>query len=237
MTDEPRSTRQPFEWMPLEIVPDDSERGFATVPVYPVFGSRRYIIHGHTPAPKLTDGYHVTATVDIDALAGAAITRLVVEPSTTVLEGGRHRHREPEENRLSPVNTSTLARIRFTDILNRIADIEMRYELATADIPQISKATGKLIADLNKRGPREDERKHALWAQQALNAMKQGRGYQARLYDLHPGNWSISRDGVKKRISRLREDGWLHTEYGRAGPTLVQWRIEHPNDNSGEEDQ
>ena len=86
MTDEPRSTRQPFEWLPLEIIPDDSERGFATVPVYPEFGSQSYIMHGHTPAPTLADGYHIIATVDIDAVDGAVVTRLVVEPSTTVLE-------------------------------------------------------------------------------------------------------------------------------------------------------
>jgi hypothetical protein len=222
--------------MPLEIIPNDSDRGFATVPVYPVSGSRTYIIHGHTPAPTPTDGFHVTATVDIDAVDGAVVTRLVIEPSTTIQEGGRHRPREREEKRLSPVNTATLTRIKFTDIINRIAEVEMSYAQAVADVPAVSDAIEERIADLRKRGPRKDQREHARWARQALASMRQGRGYQARLEDLYPRDWTMTRDGIKKRISRLRADGWLHTEYGRSGPVLDQWRSEHPNDHSYEED-
>ena len=240
MTPEPRSTRQALDWVPFEIVPDDSDRGFAALPTYPTKDRARgvdyYPLHAYSPAPTPEDGYHVATIVEIDPTEGAAITRLVIEPSPTIFKDGRHRPRRKDEQRLSPVNSSALTLIRFTDILNRIAQIEDVYVEAASDLPDITSDSLAMIDGLKKRGPTKQPARAARHAEQALDAMHKGRGYLRRLPAIYPEDWTISSDGVKKRIGRLRADGWLHREYGREGPVLDAWRRDHGSDHWTRED-
>ncbi len=225
----------PIDWMPFKLIPHDNERGFRTVAVYPnqdqETGHYVFEMHGYTPAPTLKDGYHMTATIELDDDRGAAVTRLVIEPSSTIQqEDDTHRAREPNEMRLSPVNTTVLGLIKFTEIVNRIAEIEENYGAKIAPIRSGEGALAKLRStNLKKRGPRKDLAKDANRAEQVLRSMQQGRGYQERLVRLDE-DWFVGIDAVKKRIKFLRRDGWLHADYGRPGPTLVSWRRNQDTD-------
>lgn len=220
--------RQQIEWLPFELVPDDSDRGYRLVQHNPLTdpetGITTYEMHGYSLRATTTDGYHVTVILELDPAEGTAVTRLTIKPSRFVEEGDRYRPREPDEVRKSPINTSVLKLISFTDIVNRIVDVENLYARATVEIPEVSGAATDRAQDLKKRGPRRDNKKHARQAEQVLNSMRQGRGYQTRLGD----EWIAGRNTVKKRISQLRERGWLT---GRApGLLLETWRNEHgPN--------
>jgi hypothetical protein len=230
-----------IDWLPLELTPDNSERGYSVVPIYPKKDqrTRAYVfeMHGYTPVPTLTDGYHITATIELDADRGAAVTRLLIEPSVTIQqEDDVHRKREPNERRLSPINTSTLGLIKFTDVVNRIAEIEEGYgaRITPAHTEAAEMATQRAV-DIKKRGGRKIAAKDAKRAEQVLHSMRQGRGYQARLVG-HDQDWFVGIDAVKKRIKFLRRDGWLHTDYGKPGPALVRYRKDHDSDHSDTEE-
>jgi hypothetical protein len=237
----PTGTRTPIDWLPFEILPDDSERGYRPIAIYPKQDQEtgRYVfeMHGYTPTPTVTDGYHVTATIELDDNRGAAVTRLVIEPSSIIQrEDDTHRVRERDEMRLSPVNTTTLGLIKFTEIVNRIAEIEQEYGTLVAPIESGEGALAKLRAtNLKKRGPRKDLSRDAKRAEQVLRSMHQGRGYQARLVWLDE-DWFVGIDAVKKRIRFLRRDGWLHTDYGKPGSVLVRYRKDHDSDHSNKEE-
>ena len=229
MAPKPRGTRQALEWMPFKIVPDDSERGYRTtqlIPtVDPVTGATTFEMHAYSPSPTVEDGYHVTAIVEVDPV-GAAVTRIEVEPSPTILEDGRHRPRRPDEARRSPVNSSTLSLLKFTDMLNRIAEVEQMYaDFLSGSCHQAGVV--ERLAQLKRRRPRKDPATASRHAEEALASMHEGRGYLERLLD----QWGIGLEGVKKRISRLRADGWLAKDYGKAGETLIAWRTEHTEEN------
>jgi hypothetical protein len=219
--------------MPFEIHPDDSDRGFYVKQINRErnreTGTYTFTVHGYTPAPTPTDGYHITATVELGAEGGPAVTRLLIEPSDTILEADRHRMRQPDENHLSPVNTSVLTLIKFTAIINRIAEVEEIYAEAIAADPKATAAERELLANLKRRQPRRDDAKHARHAEEALAAIGDGRDFNSRLKH----QWMLSPDGVKKRISRLRERKWLT---GRAaGPALTAWRNQQAFKNTQEE--
>ena len=225
-----KSPRQALDWMPLEIEPDDSERGFRTHPVIPVrnpkTGITTFPMHAYSKRPTAQDGYHVTATVTVGPAGGAVITRLEIEPSRSILERGRHRPRRPEEERLSPINSTTLSLLKFTQLLNRIVEIESTLSEKLADSPAHQAEIQERIERLRERRPRKDPATAAEYAEQALAAMQDGRGYQARLSD----EWGIGIEAVKKRVSRLRADKWLHRDYGKPGDTLSIWRGPAPQE-------
>jgi hypothetical protein len=221
--------------MPFKIVPNDSERGYRLVQVNPQrdseTGRLSFTMHGYTPTPKTSDGYHAIVKIDLDADGRAVVTRLVIEPSETVQRAdGSHRLREADERLLSPINSTTLGLVRFTEIVNRIAEVEEDYAgVVASELPEAGETISQSAKNLKKRGRRKDLAKDARHAEQVLNSMREGRGYLARLKDID-GDWTVSDEGIKKRVSRLRKDGWLHADYGKPGPTLVSWRKNHGTD-------
>ena len=228
-----RSPRQALEWMPLEIVPDDTEQGYSTVQLNPETdpktGTTTYTVNGYSRDPTVEDGYRVSVTIELDPTGGPAVTRLVIEPSRTVTDADDvHRPREPHEKRLSPVNSSVLSLVKFTEILNRLIEVEQGFAEFMAEKPERRKEIQQRLDRMRQRRPRKDPAKAAEHAEDVLAAMRSGRGYQARLKD----EWSIGLEGVKKRVSRLRQDGWLHTDYSRPGKTLVAWRALLETDDS-----
>jgi hypothetical protein len=219
--------------VPFEIVPDDSDGGYRAVQLNPVFDpttrTTTFVMKGYSPNPTVEDGYHLTATVEVGPTGGAAVIRLEIEPSRTIAEKEDvHRPRLTEEKRLSPINSSTLALLRFTEILNRIVEIESTLSGFLADSPVRQVEIQQRMERLRERRPRKDPATAAEHAEQALAAMQDGRGYQARLSD----EWGIGVEGVKKRISRLRADDWLHGDYGKPGDRLTKWRDEQHGANS-----
>jgi hypothetical protein len=237
--------------MPLDIVPAGNERGFRTISEIPITntqtGGYTYRIHGHTPKPTPTDGYHITATIDLDAHGGAVVTKLVIEPSSVIREGDSHRPRQPDELRQTPVTTTALGLVKFTEIFSRIEELETKLLKALAEERPELQAAGvqfetaraaveERLRRLSRRGPRSsNDAKHARHAEQVLDSMSQGHRYQPRLRELYPQDWTLSDDGIKKRIRRLRDNGWLHRDYGKPGPTLTEWRDEHGPDRWAKE--
>jgi hypothetical protein len=236
MTTESRSTRQPLDWMPLEIDPDNSKRGYHTIQHNPIpnphTGGWTFTMFGHTPQPTVTDGYQATAVVELGTDHGAVVTRLVIEPSRLIHQGDdTHRLRLPDELPLAPVNSSTLSLIKFTEIANRIAEIEERYALFLEDaLPTAGQEALDRATSVHKRGPKKNLEAHAKYAEQVLDSMRQGRGYQKRLAELYPTDWA-GIEATRKRISRLRQDGWLRSSWATPGPQLLAYREEHGPDH------
>jgi hypothetical protein len=122
--------------------------------------------------------------------------------------------------------------VKFTEIYSRIDEIEKEYAKASAEFRAAREAAEERLRHLRKRRPRtQHDAEYARHAEQALDSMSQGHRYQTRLRDLYVQDWSLSGDGIKKRISRLRKSGWLHRDYGKPGPTLIEWREEHGHDH------
>lgn len=219
-----RSPRQALSWVPFEIVPDDNERGYSLVQLNPekdpATGSTTFVLHGNSPAPTIDDGYRVAATVEVDQEGGATVTRLEFVPSPTILDEGVRRPRTAEERRLAPINSYVVSLVKFTEILHCIVEVERGYAESLAELPERQAEIQLRLDRLRQRRPKKDPAGAAKHAEEALAVMFAGRGYQARLRE----DWGIGIEGVKKRISRLRADGWLHREYGRPGETLVAWR-------------
>jgi hypothetical protein len=222
--------------MPLEIILANNDRGYVTRQLYPTpneaIGGYTFEIRGHTPAPTPTDGYYVAASVDVESTHGAAITRMVIEPSAFIQEGDLRRPRTDAEKHLSPVNSSVLGLIKFTDIINRLAEVEEEYADRVKEIPGMETAANERLENLRRRGPRRNDAQYARHAEQALDAMSKGRGYQRRLKQLYPADWYINDESLKQRIRRLRENEWLAPpRYPLPGIALIEWRNEHGHDH------
>lgn len=226
MTSRSKGPRQGFEWLTnRERVPNrNDERGYDERQLFPATdpetGTTEFTVNGYSPYPTVEDGYHATATLEVGLEGGAAVTRLVVEPSSYVMDGAASRDREVHEMRSSPVNSSVMSRVKFTEILTSVFEEEHRYSEALAGLPEKQREIQQRLDRMRRRSPRRDPVIAAQQTEDVLAAMREGRGYQSRL----SGEWGIGVDAVKKRVERLRKDGWLRQEYGRPGETLIAWR-------------